>query len=143
MAHRLHGLGVSTGEVSRPLARLSSPPVLPPTDVVVSDAELEVARATAALAAVADELDRRAATVNGAARDVLAAQAMIARDPVLDDGVCARVRTGRDAPSTGPRARPITRASARTTSRNTRSPPTASPESSQTCSTPGNRPCSA
>lgn len=93
----IHGLGVSAGEAAGPVARLAPPPALPTADVVITDIDAEVTRATDALAAVADELDRRAAAVDGPARDVLVAQALIAGDPVLLDGVGARVRAGRDA----------------------------------------------
>jgi phosphotransferase system enzyme I (PtsI) len=98
MASWLHGLGVSPGEVAGPVARLTPLPALPDADLPVADIDAEIARASEALAAVAQELDRRAAAVQGAARDVLSAQAMIARDPVLLDGVSTRVRSGRDAP---------------------------------------------
>jgi phosphotransferase system enzyme I (PtsI) len=98
MASWLHGLGVSPGEVAGPVARLTLPPALPDADLPVADIDAEIARASEALAAVAEEFDRRAAAVQGAARDVLSAQAMIARDPVLLDGVSTRLRSGRDAP---------------------------------------------
>jgi phosphotransferase system enzyme I (PtsI) len=98
MTRRLHGLGVSGGEAVGPVARLAPPPTLLADDVAIGDVEAEVGRAVEALGAIADELDRRAAVVTGAAHDVLLAQAMIARDPVLDDAVRARVRAGRDGP---------------------------------------------
>jgi phosphotransferase system enzyme I (PtsI) len=97
MGHRLQGLGVSAGEAAGPVARLAPPPQLPPADAVVSDLNTELARVAQALDAVAGELDARAAASQGAAREVLVAQGLIARDPVLLDGALARVRAGRDA----------------------------------------------
>ncbi len=98
MGRWLHGLGVSSGEAAGPVARLAAPPALPDAASVPDDTAAEAARAAEALSAVADELDPRAAAADGAARDVLVAQAMIARDPVLGDGVAARVHAGQDAP---------------------------------------------
>ncbi len=98
MARWLHGLGVSGGEAAGPVARLASPPALPPGTEGVVDAARETARATDALTAVAEDLQRRASTVSGAASDVLIAQSMIAADPVLMDGVTALIEGGQDAP---------------------------------------------
>jgi phosphotransferase system enzyme I (PtsI) len=95
MARRLQGLGVSAGEVAGRVARLAAPPSLP-DERKLTDVDAEVTRVRRALDAVAEELDTRAAAVEGAAHDVLFAQTMIARDPVLLDGVCNRVRAGRD-----------------------------------------------
>ena len=97
MTRTLHGLGVSTGEGAGPVARLAPAPVLPAEAPAVSDAEAEATRAMDALGTVASELERRAAEVGGAARDVLSAQALIARDPVLAEGIRARVRGGQAA----------------------------------------------
>jgi phosphoenolpyruvate-protein phosphotransferase (PTS system enzyme I) len=94
----LHGLGVSGGEAAGPVARLAPPPAIPPDDRPVDDVEAEVLRATGALESVAEELERRATGLPSPARDVLAAQAMIARDPVLGEGITARIRAGRDGP---------------------------------------------
>jgi phosphotransferase system enzyme I (PtsI) len=98
MARRLQGLGVSAGEAAAPVARLAPSPTLAPDAAPVADAAAEAARASDALEAVAAELERRAALVDGAARDVLAAQAVIARDPVVADGVRQRIAGGLDAP---------------------------------------------
>jgi phosphotransferase system enzyme I (PtsI) len=98
MARFLHGLGVSAGAAAGPVARLAAPPALPPDGALVEDIEAETVRAAEALAGVAEELERRAAEVTGAAHDVLVAQGLIARDPVLLDGVAGCVRAGRDAP---------------------------------------------
>jgi phosphoenolpyruvate-protein phosphotransferase (PTS system enzyme I) len=98
MARWLHGLGVSGGEAVGPVVRLASPPALPPSTEAVVDAAVESARASDALTAVADDLQKRASTVTRAASDVLIAQSMIAGDPVLIDGVTALIEAGEDAP---------------------------------------------
>jgi phosphotransferase system enzyme I (PtsI) len=98
MARWLHGLGVSAGEAAGPVARLAPAPSLPPVSAPVSDSAGEIERAHDALELVAAELERRASLVSGAAADVLVAQALMARDPVLGDGVAARIREGVDAP---------------------------------------------
>ena len=98
MGRWLHGLGVSPGEAAGPVARLAAPPALPDTVSTPEDVNAEAERAARALAAVADELDARAAATESAAHDILVAQAMIARDPVLGDGVTARIDAGQDAP---------------------------------------------
>jgi phosphoenolpyruvate-protein phosphotransferase (PTS system enzyme I) len=98
MARWLHGLGVSTGEAAGTVVRLAPPPVLPDAASAPDDLAAEAARAAEALGAVADELDARAQATEGTAHDVLVAQAMMARDPVLGDGVAERVAAGQDAP---------------------------------------------
>ena len=98
MSCELRGLGVSTGIAVGPVARLAAPPELPDRDAPVADVEAEVARAAAALETVAADLDARAAQADGAAADVLVAQGLMARDPVLGDAVAGLVRDGRDAP---------------------------------------------
>jgi phosphotransferase system enzyme I (PtsI) len=97
MSRWLHGLGVSAGEAVGPVARLAPPPAVPSgPDAHVSDVAAETARALDALAAVADELERRAGTVDSGG-DILIAQSMIARDPVLADQVRTLVAGGSDA----------------------------------------------
>ncbi len=98
MARWLHGLGVSGGEAVGPVARLAPPPALPAGTEGGFDPAEESARAVAALGAVGEDLQARAAIVSGAASDVLVAQSMIAADPVLMDGVKALVEAGQDAP---------------------------------------------
>jgi phosphoenolpyruvate-protein phosphotransferase (PTS system enzyme I) len=107
MPEVLRGIGVSPGTVGGPVARMAPPPALPPP-VPVTDPEAEAVRAVAALAAVAADLDRRAAAADtaatggtskaGTAAEILRAQAMMAADPVLRDAVAAHVADGRDAP---------------------------------------------
>jgi phosphoenolpyruvate-protein phosphotransferase (PTS system enzyme I) len=98
VTRRLAGIPVSAGEAAGPVARVAPPPALPEEGgAVASDPSAEAARATDALDAVARELERRAESARPAGRDVLLAQATIARDPVLREGVSERVRRGRDA----------------------------------------------
>lgn len=80
------GLGVGLGIVVGPVRRMFN--VVPePTDTVSAvSIEEERGRAKAALESVALELESRAQQAGGDAHDVLAAQAMMARDPdVWDD----------------------------------------------------------
>ena len=99
----LRGIGVGTAAVAGPVARMGDPLPQPPAGAVpAGTAGQEYARAAAALAAVAAELDRRAALAGaepaGAqARDVLEAQAMMALDPALAEDVAARTQAGRTA----------------------------------------------
>ncbi|MTD46005.1 phosphoenolpyruvate--protein phosphotransferase [Conexibacter sp. W3-3-2] len=93
-----HGLGVSAGIAVGPVARLAPGPQLPAHDAPVADTAAEARRATAALEAVAADLEARAATAGGEAADVLTAQALMARDPMLASGIADRVTGGRDAP---------------------------------------------
>ncbi|BDV30001.1 phosphoenolpyruvate-protein phosphotransferase [Microbacterium terricola] len=58
-------------------------------------ADEELARVHEAVAAVARELEARGAQAGGKARDVLEAQAMMAEDPSLIDGVDTRVKQGK------------------------------------------------
>ncbi|MBJ7521076.1 MAG: phosphoenolpyruvate--protein phosphotransferase [Solirubrobacteraceae bacterium] len=98
MSRELRGLGVSAGIAVGPVARLAAAPELPDVNAEVEDVEFETARAADALEAVAADLDARAAQADGAGADVLVAQALMARDPVLADAVAGLVREGRDAP---------------------------------------------
>jgi len=92
------GIGVSPGVAVGPVVRLVGPPELPATAPAVADTEAEMARAVAALQAVAADLDRRCAAAVAEAAEALAATAMIARDPVLAYSVAVLVRAGRAAP---------------------------------------------
>ena len=94
---RLHGLGVSPGSATGPVARLGTPPTLPAVEPTVVDAVAEAARAANALDAVGADLERRAVVVGGDAADVLVAESMMARDPSLATSVADLVRKGRPA----------------------------------------------
>jgi phosphoenolpyruvate-protein phosphotransferase (PTS system enzyme I) len=93
----LRGRGVSAGVAVGPALRMGAPPALGPP-VAVTDAAAETARATAAMAAVAADLEQRGAAAHDpAGQAVLAAQAMMAADPGLADGVESRIGAGQDA----------------------------------------------
>ncbi len=77
---------------------LAPPPALPAQAGPVEDLTGEAARAVAALEQVATDLERRAATATSTAADVLQAQALMARDPVLAESVVGRVLEGAGAP---------------------------------------------
>ena len=97
MPDELRGIGVGPGLAAGPVARMSPPPSLPAARTV-TDPEEEAALALAALKETEVRLRDRASAASGAARDILDAQAMIAADPTLRDGVVARVKEGADAP---------------------------------------------
>lgn len=94
----LRGLGVSPGCGAGPVYRLAPPPALPPQSEPVDDPAQDSARAAAALEQVAADLERRAGAATATAADVLMAQAMIARDPMLAEAVAGRVLDGAGAP---------------------------------------------
>jgi len=95
MPEDLQGLGVSPGRTAGPVHSMGSPPVLPSS--VPEPGADEAQRASAALAFVSASLDELAATVDGAAAEVLATQAMMAADPTLAESVAAKVADGRPA----------------------------------------------
>ena len=97
MRTELHGLGVSAGSAAGPAMRLGTPPKLPGPEPVAADRQTEADRAVAALEAVGEFLRGRAATAGGAAADVLAAEAMMACDPVLAGKVRGLAGAGRAA----------------------------------------------
>lgn len=92
MGDLLDGLAVSPGFAAGPLHAVAPPPRLPaPGRPGCADGE----RAVAALAEVATQLRRRAAdTAKPAVAEILAAQAMMAEDPVLHEAVAGLVAGG-------------------------------------------------
>ncbi|OLF05573.1 phosphoenolpyruvate--protein phosphotransferase [Actinophytocola xinjiangensis] len=90
----LVGIGVSPGRSAGPVFRLAPPPALPEVAPPVTDPDAEVAAARSALAGVAAALRARAASVSGAAAEVLETQAMMAADSTLATAVAARVARG-------------------------------------------------
>ncbi|WP_121389511.1 phosphoenolpyruvate--protein phosphotransferase [Actinokineospora cianjurensis] len=82
------GIGASPGVATGPVARFGARPVLPTTAPGLGPDE--PGRAAAALEHVAAELDRRAERTGS---DILAATAMIARDPGLADRIADLART--------------------------------------------------
>jgi phosphoenolpyruvate-protein phosphotransferase (PTS system enzyme I) len=97
MPEDLRGIGVSPGLAAGPVARMCPPPALPDPRVV-ADPDQEAGVALRALEETERRLRDRASAASGAARDILDAQAMIAADPMLREGVTARVKDGADAP---------------------------------------------
>ncbi len=75
------GIGVSPGVATGPVARLGLPPRLPETTPAARPGDGD--RAAAALEGTAVELERRARLAGAEAAEVLAAAAMMARDPAL------------------------------------------------------------
>ncbi|WP_194924546.1 phosphoenolpyruvate--protein phosphotransferase [Catenulispora pinisilvae] len=91
------GVGVGTAAVAGPVARMGQPPPEPPDGPAADDAGDERAKAFAALAAVAADLRARGTAAGSPTADVLEAQAMMAEDPELEDGVRARTDAGKTA----------------------------------------------
>ncbi|MEU4558320.1 phosphoenolpyruvate--protein phosphotransferase [Actinoplanes sp. NPDC023936] len=93
----LSGIGVCAGVAAGPLLRIADVPALPPP-VAVTDAEAEIARASAALAEVVAFLEHRAdRATDETVAEVLRAEAMMAGDEALLDGVRDHVEGGADA----------------------------------------------
>jgi phosphotransferase system enzyme I (PtsI) len=94
----LQGVGVSPGLAGGPVRHLHRPEVTRPADEPAhGDAEDELRAARDALEAVAAELTALGERTGGEAADVLAAEAMMARDPEIADAVAGAVRDGRAA----------------------------------------------
>jgi phosphotransferase system enzyme I (PtsI) len=89
------GIGVSPGEAAGPVALMGRRPSLPSERPAVVDVAAETEAAVDALAATADDLDRRAAQTSiHEATEVLEATAMIARDPALDAAIRSAIERG-------------------------------------------------
>ncbi|MEU8035021.1 phosphoenolpyruvate--protein phosphotransferase [Streptosporangium sp. NPDC049078] len=97
----LTGVGVSPGVGVGPAHVLAYEATVPDPDSRhggdAGDAEAELARAGRALERVAADLEERGVRVGGEAREILQAQAMMARDPGLADGVARLVEAGTSA----------------------------------------------
>ncbi|MFT4235064.1 MAG: phosphoenolpyruvate--protein phosphotransferase [Microbacterium sp.] len=93
----LQGVGIGQGVAQGPVAWMS--PLLDPAVDAVSTTtpDDEKAQVAKAVAAVAAELNARAAQAGGAAQDVLEAQAMMAEDPTLEELVHAQIDEGKTA----------------------------------------------
>lgn len=103
MPDRLRGLGVSPGTGAGPVRTIAGEVPEPPAgERHGGDAAAETARAYDALEAVAADLDERGAEagarVGSEAHDVLAAQAMMARDPGLAELAGQKIAEGVSAP---------------------------------------------
>ncbi|HZD67993.1 MAG TPA: phosphoenolpyruvate-utilizing N-terminal domain-containing protein, partial [Actinomycetes bacterium] len=96
MEEPLKGVGVSPGVAVGPVAVMGGDVPEPLQDAAASgDPEAVAADARAALEAVAADLEARAGAAGGEAADVLAAQAMMVRDPGLDEQVRQHASQGR------------------------------------------------
>jgi phosphotransferase system enzyme I (PtsI) len=94
----LYGLGASAGTATGPAYRLADPPRLPAPGPP-GDPAAERDRAWAAIDAVAADISRRAAAAGDpTTAEILHAQAALARDRMLRDGVAVAVRAGQQAP---------------------------------------------
>ena len=91
------GVGVGTAAVAGPVARMGRRPPEPPDSPAAGSPDDERARAFAALAAVAADLRSRGAATGGDTGDVLEAQAMMAEDPSVREGIVARTAEGKTA----------------------------------------------
>ena len=91
------GVGVGTAAVAGPVARMGEAPPEPPDVPALGSPDDEHAKAFAALAVVAADLRSRGAAAGGDTADVLEAQAMMAEDPGLAEGVAARTGAGKSA----------------------------------------------
>jgi phosphotransferase system enzyme I (PtsI) len=103
MDEGLVGLGVSAGLAIGPVVRMPETQLQPvgiqATISVSVDPETESTRVSAALEAVAVDLERVAESAAVEARGVLQAEAMMARDPGLGEDIVKRVMEGNPAAS--------------------------------------------
>ncbi|WP_344453937.1 phosphoenolpyruvate--protein phosphotransferase, partial [Actinocorallia aurantiaca] len=90
----LSGTGVSPGVGVGPVRVMTGAVPEPPVERFSGDPVAETERALEALEAVGRELDARARAAGGEAGDVLAAQAMMARDPDLAGEVGVGISAG-------------------------------------------------
>ena len=93
----LKGIAAGPGAAVAPVARMSAPPSLPEHEPVVDDPAAEEGAALVALDEVAEELQERAAGLDGEAAAVLSTLALMARDPDLRRQVGESARNGRPA----------------------------------------------
>ncbi|HRN28883.1 MAG TPA: phosphoenolpyruvate--protein phosphotransferase [Terrimesophilobacter sp.] len=92
--HTVNGIGVGRGVAVGPVKRMAEPLAEPTAAPRSTDADAERSAAIAALDAVAAELTARGDAAGGTAKEVLAAQALMAADPAIVKGVSARIDGG-------------------------------------------------
>lgn len=97
MASEFTGVGVSAGVGYGPAVRVVDTVPEPPNVPSAAPADEEAAAAAAALEAVAVDLEARGAQAGGEAEQVLAAQAMMARDPSLASEIAVKCAAGSTA----------------------------------------------
>ena len=93
----MRGVGIGRGVAQGPVVRMAEALPAPENSPTSIGADAERTRARDAVAAVAQELQKRAEAAGGAAQEVLEAQAMIAEDPTLQDEVDSRIDDGATA----------------------------------------------
>ena len=94
---QLHGTGIGKGVALGPVKRMSDPLPEPADLPSTLGADRERERATSALAATAALIRSRGERVDGPAKDILEAQALMAEDPSLLDDIGTRVLAGKTA----------------------------------------------
>ena len=90
----LRGVGIGQGVAHGPIARMASRIEPPRDEKSTKSPDEEKAAVAEAVAAVAAELNARGERAGGPARDVLEAQAMMAEDPTLEEGIHTRIDSG-------------------------------------------------
>jgi len=99
MAETLAGIGVSAGVAVGRVAKMAPAAVPPPiADEPAGDPAAERDQALGALEAVAVELETRGRRAGGPAAEILAAEALMARDPDLAEEVERHTEEGASAP---------------------------------------------
>jgi phosphotransferase system enzyme I (PtsI) len=93
--NELHGVGIGQGVATGPVAWMTTAPDAPVDGPADRPAAEELEAVHAAVAAVAADLTARSEQVEGPAKDVLEAQAMMAEDPTLDESVTDLVNAGK------------------------------------------------
>ena len=93
----LHGIGIGRRVAVGPVLRMAAPLAAPTSEPLEGDPADAIAAVDAAVAKVADDLVFRGSVAGGDARDVLEAQALMAKDPALRDLVVARIESGTNA----------------------------------------------
>lgn len=91
---KLHGVGVGWGSAVGPVMRMPDPLSEPAAVAHSGDAAAEFAVVRVSLTEVAAEFVRKAQKLDGLAKDVLAAAAVMAHDPTVVDDVRARIHAG-------------------------------------------------
>ena len=91
----LHGVGVGRGIAVGPILRMPDPLPEPDDARHDGDSAAEYRRVQASLAEVGAELAAQGEKAGGAAKDLLDAASMMAKDPTLADDVKARIETGK------------------------------------------------
>ncbi|MFS2031792.1 PEP-utilizing enzyme, partial [Curtobacterium sp. CT11-45] len=93
----LLGTGVGRGVAHGPVLRMADPLGEPSKDALTGSADDAKQAVAAAIAAVAEDLNKRGQLAGGDAQAVLEAQALMAQDPTLLDDVHARIDGGTNA----------------------------------------------